>query len=68
MSTLTNVHKKVQWENYLEKVSQNNHSDGQKLSTIQTIGSKGIDDLYKVNEPDVDYVIVEYKFIQQLKG
>lgn len=26
------------------------------------VGRTGIDDLYKVNRPDVDYIMVEYKF------
>ena len=26
------------------------------------VGKTGIDDLYKVNKPRVDYVVVEYKF------
>jgi filamentous hemagglutinin len=26
------------------------------------VGKTGIDDLYKVNKPGVDYVVVEYKF------
>jgi hypothetical protein len=37
--------------------------EGEKLARIPGIGETGIDDLYKVNRPDVDYVIVEYKFV-----
>jgi len=37
--------------------------DGEKLARIQGAGDTGIDDLYKVNRPDVDYVVIEYKFI-----
>ncbi len=29
---------------------------------MQGTGSKGIDDLYRTNRPDVDFVVVEYKF------
>jgi hypothetical protein len=36
--------------------------DAEKLGRTQGIGENGIDDLYKVNRPDVDYVVVEYKF------
>lgn len=32
------------------------------------IESQGIDDLYKVNNPDVDYVIIEYKFNTAKQG
>ncbi|MBE7373545.1 hypothetical protein [Pseudomonas lopnurensis] len=27
------------------------------------VGETGIDDLYKVNRADVDYIVVEYKFV-----
>ena len=37
--------------------------DGEKLARMPGIGETGIDDLYKVTRPDVDYVIVEYKFV-----
>ena len=37
--------------------------DGQKLARSPGIGETGIDDLYKVNRPDVDYVHIEYKFV-----
>ena len=36
--------------------------DGQRLSRAPMIGQTGIDDLYKVVRPDVDFVMVEYKF------
>jgi filamentous hemagglutinin len=39
--------------------------DGQKISRSQGVGTTGIDDLYKVNRTDVDYVVVEYKFVGQ---
>lgn len=34
----------------------------QRIGRSPTVGQTGIDDLYKVNRPDVDYVVVEYKF------
>ena len=68
MSTLTNAQKGTMGELFGESVTKQIIPDGQKLSTIQTIGSKGIDDLYKVNRPDVDYVIVEYKFNTATQG
>lgn len=37
--------------------------NGQKLARIPLIGETGIDDLYKVSRPDVDYVVIEYKFV-----
>ena len=39
--------------------------DGQKIARVQGTGTTGIDDLYKVNRPDVDYVAIEYKFVGQ---
>jgi hypothetical protein len=36
--------------------------DAQRISRAMHVGQNGIDDLYKVNKPGVDYVIVEYKF------
>ncbi|HEY0287617.1 MAG TPA: hypothetical protein VGC62_11485 [Pseudomonas sp.] len=37
--------------------------EGQKLARFPGVGETGIDDLYKVNRPDVDYVVIEYKFV-----
>ncbi|MDW5415707.1 hypothetical protein R6242_03875 [Iodobacter sp. CM08] len=34
----------------------------QKIGRSPGIGQTGIDDLYKVNKPNVDYIVVEYKF------
>ncbi|ROM86006.1 adhesin [Pseudomonas brassicacearum] len=34
----------------------------EKIGRAPDIGQTGIDDLYKVNKPGVDYLIVEYKF------
>ncbi len=41
--------------------------DGQKLARIPGVGETGIDDLYKVNKPGVDYVVIEYKFVGDYK-
>lgn len=41
--------------------------DGQKIARIPGIGETGIDDLFKVSRPDVDYVVIEYKFVGDLK-
>ncbi|SDL39184.1 hemagglutinin repeat-containing protein [Pseudomonas indica] len=42
--------------------------DGEKLARMPGIGETGIDDLYKVNRPDVDYVVIEYKFVGSETG
>ena len=36
--------------------------DAQRIWRTPGVGQQGIDDLYKVVRPDVDYVFVEYKF------
>lgn len=37
--------------------------DGEKLARAPAIGETGLDDLYKINKPNVDYVVIEYKFV-----
>lgn len=37
--------------------------EGEKLARMQGAGETGIDDLFRVNRPDVDYVVIEYKFV-----
>ena len=36
--------------------------DAQRIGRTPIAGERGIDELYKVARPDVDYVVVEYKF------
>ena len=36
--------------------------DAQRIGRVPTPGQTGIDDLYRVARPDVDFVVVEYKF------
>lgn len=42
--------------------------DAERLGRIQSAGTNGIDDLYKVTRPDLDYLIVEYKFGKSTLG
>ena len=35
----------------------------QKVARVPGVGETGLDDLYKVDRPDVDFVFVEYKFV-----
>ena len=42
--------------------------DGKKIARIPGIGENGLDDLYKVNRPNVDYVVIEYKFVGDSKN
>ena len=47
-----------------EKVRQLLPKGSQKIGRAMHVGEKGIDDLYRVNRPDVDYLVIEYKFGQ----
>lgn len=42
--------------------------DGTKIGRIPELGQTDIDDLYKVARPDVDYVVIEYKFDKSALG
>ena len=59
---LTNAQKGVVGETLGASLVKEILPDGQRLSRAPMIGQTGIDDLYKVARPDVDFVMVEYKF------
>lgn len=59
---LTNNQKRVMGELFGEASVKKALPDGKKLARVQGNGSTGIDDLYRTNRPDVDYVVIEYKF------
>jgi filamentous hemagglutinin len=61
-STLTNAQKGVVGELMGANTVENILPDALKIGRTPSIGQTGIDDLYKVNNPGVDYVVVEYKF------
>jgi filamentous hemagglutinin len=66
MSKLSNEQKRLVCEqlfgpNTVKQIVPN----GQQIARMQGQGSNGIDELYKVNRPDVDYVSIEYKFVGQ---
>ncbi len=66
MSKLTNEQKRVVGEQLFgPNTVRQIVPDGKQLARVQGQGSNGIDELYKVNRPDVDYVSVEYKFVGQ---
>ncbi|ULU27706.1 hemagglutinin repeat protein [Dyella terrae] len=60
--SLTNAQKSVVAELLGGDSLQQLVPDATKIGRSPGIGQNGIDDLYKVNRPDVDYVVVEYKF------
>ena len=59
---LTNAQKGVVGETLGASLVKEVLPDGQRLGRAPMIGQTGIDDLYKVARPDVDFVMVEYKF------
>ncbi|WP_052493778.1 MULTISPECIES: DUF637 domain-containing protein [Pseudomonas] len=63
LKVLSNDQKRVVAEVLGETTVQKIVPRGEKLARSQGVGTNGIDDLYKVNHPDVDYVVIEYKFI-----
>ncbi|XQA78152.1 VENN motif pre-toxin domain-containing protein, partial [Xanthomonas sacchari] len=60
--SLTTDQKRVIGEIFGENQVKSLLPDGEKLARIQGEGSNGLDDLYKTNRPEVDYVVIEYKF------
>jgi filamentous hemagglutinin len=66
MSKLTNEQKRVIGENLFgPNTVKQIVPDGQQIARMQGQGSNGLDELYKVKRPDVDYVNIEYKFVGQ---
>jgi filamentous hemagglutinin len=61
-SELTNAQKGVVGEVLGGSYVDDLLGDAQRIGRVPGVGQNGIDDLLKVNRPDVDYVIVEYKF------
>ncbi|WP_221284477.1 hypothetical protein, partial [Xanthomonas campestris] len=60
--SLTNDQKRVVGEMFGENSIKSTLPDGQKLARVQGSGTNGIDDLYRVDRPDVDFVVIEYKY------
>jgi hypothetical protein len=66
---LTTAQKQVIGETMGAQAVERLVPDAQRIGRVPTAGQQGIDDLFKVIRPDVDYVVVEYKFgSSQLKG
>lgn len=59
---MTNDQKRVVGEMFGENSIKSTLPDGQKLARVQGSGTNGIDDLYRVDRPDVDFVVIEYKY------
>lgn len=67
LASLTNDQKRIIGELFGENTVKQIIPDGIKLARLQGTGTTGIDDLYKVDRPDVDYVVIEYKFVGSFK-
>jgi len=63
LKSLSNDQKRVLGEVFGEATVRNIVPEGEKLARMQGAGETGIDDLFRVNRPDVDYVVIEYKFV-----
>ncbi|XXF06809.1 DUF637 domain-containing protein [Pseudomonas sp. D2-3] len=63
LKVLTNEQKMALGELFGEQTVKKIIPEGEKLARIPGVGETGIDDLYKVNRADVDYVVIEYKFV-----
>jgi filamentous hemagglutinin len=63
LAKLTNNQKGVMGDLFGQSTLKQIVPDGQKLARIPGVGETGLDDLYKVNRPGVDYVVIEYKFV-----
>jgi filamentous hemagglutinin len=63
LSQLTRNQKGVMGDLFGQRLVKQIVPDGEKLARIPGVGETGIDDLYRVSHADVDYVVVEYKFV-----
>lgn len=63
LGNLTKAQKGAMGELFGENTVRRIVPDGLKIGRTQGVGETGIDDLYQVSRPDVDYVVVEYKFV-----
>ncbi|MDB0521548.1 hemagglutinin repeat-containing protein [Ralstonia solanacearum] len=67
MRKLSNEQKGVMGDLFAENTVKRIVPEGEKLARMPAIGEQGIDDLYKVSRADVDYVIIENKFVSDTK-
>ncbi|BBE09327.1 Probable hemagglutinin-related protein [Mycoavidus cysteinexigens] len=60
-SRLTNAQKGVVGEMLGSNKVQQLLPEAKRIGRVPSIGQTGIDDIYKINKPGIDYAIVEYK-------
>lgn len=63
LGVLTREQKGVMGDLFGERSVRQIVPEGQKLARVPGNGETGVDDLYKVTRPDVDFVVIEYKFV-----
>jgi filamentous hemagglutinin len=63
LKPFTNAQKGMVGEYLGEQTVRGIVPDGVKISRSQAVGQNGIDDLYKVSRPDLDYLMIEYKVV-----
>ena len=68
MSQLSTAQKGVAGELFGPNTAKQIVPDGTRIGRIPAVGETGIDDLYKVTRPDVDYIVIEYKFDKSTLG
>jgi filamentous hemagglutinin len=68
LSKLSNEQKGVMGDLFGQHTVRQIVPDGQKIARIPAPGETGIDDVFKVNRRDVDYVVIEYKFVGDPKN
>lgn len=59
---LSTAQKQVVGEVMGQQAVQRLVPDAQRIGRLPGVGETGIDDLFRVNRPDADFVVVEYKF------
>jgi filamentous hemagglutinin len=62
LKQLTIAQKSTMGELFGQNIVEQYLPNGEKLARSQSYGQNGIDDLFKVDHPDVDFVVIEYKF------
>lgn len=63
MSRLTRAQKGVMGDLFRQNTVKQIVPDGQKIARVPGVGETGIDDVFKVSRPDLDYIFIEYKFV-----
>ncbi|MDH0864651.1 hemagglutinin repeat-containing protein [Mitsuaria sp. GD03876] len=63
MRQLSTEQKGVMGDLFGQRTVQQIVPDGQKIARTPGVGETGIDDMFKVQRADIDYLLIEYKFV-----